>query len=88
MPEKRSGLVPVFMPALVMLLLDAERSKGSPLTEAEVHAIRDQAAVILLPARIAQQMPEKRGYGDLDPEHAWEEWQIVREVINPPDDPA
>lgn len=42
-------LIPVFIPALVVLLLDAERRKGSPLTEEEVLHIRDKGVCIVLP---------------------------------------
>ena len=44
-----SQLIPVFIPALVVLLVDAERRKGSPLTEQEVLAIRDKGGCVTMP---------------------------------------
>ncbi|MFT3736646.1 MAG: DUF2314 domain-containing protein [Rhodocyclaceae bacterium] len=39
-------LVPVFIPALVAILVNAEDKKGEPLSKEEVIAIRDDAAEI------------------------------------------
>ena len=45
-------LVPVFIPALVVLLANKERSKGEPLTREEVLEIRDRGVDIAqLPGR-------------------------------------
>lgn len=71
-------LVLVFIPALVALLTAAETERERPLTEAEVIAIRDEAVTIALPRAEAQSMTAARGYDDIDPEHAWEQWQVVR----------
>ncbi|MEL4358921.1 MULTISPECIES: hypothetical protein [unclassified Luteococcus] len=71
-------LVLVFIPALVALLTAAETTRGRPLTEAEVTAIRDDAVTIALPRADAQAMAAARGYEDIDPELAWEQWQAVR----------
>lgn len=71
-------LVLVFIPALVALLTAAETERERPLTEAEVIAIRDEAVTIALPRAEAQSMAAARGYDDIDPEHAWEQWQAVR----------
>ncbi|MEL4504888.1 hypothetical protein AAEX63_08645 [Luteococcus sp. H138] len=71
-------LVFVFIPALVALLTAAETERGRPLTEAEVMAIRDDAVTIALPRAQAQSMAAARGYDDIDPERAWEQWQAVR----------
>lgn len=71
-------LVPVFMPALVALLVNLEDKKGSPLTAAEVLGVRDAASVIMLPASASEKMAESRGYADIDPENAWYDWQMVR----------
>ena len=68
----------VIIPALVAILLNAEQDKGSPLTEAEVIAIRDSAECIAMPASVAAEVQAKRGYPDIDPEAAWVEWQRVR----------
>lgn len=71
-------LIPVFIPALVTLLVRAERLKGGPLTEQEVLSIRDTSACMMLRVEHAQALVDRRGYDDLDPEHAWEDWQVVR----------
>jgi hypothetical protein len=71
-------LIPVFMPVLVLLLVDAERRKGSPLTEQEVLDIRDKGACMMLRVEHAIALDEKRGYNDLDPERVWEQWQEAR----------
>lgn len=72
----------VITPALVALLLNAEQAKGSPLTEAEVFAIRDSAQCIAMPASVAAEVDAKRGYPDIDPEAAWIEWQRVRTELS------
>jgi hypothetical protein len=71
-------LIPVFIPAFVTLLVRAERLKGSPLTEQEVLQIRDKGACMMITIEQAQALAEQRGYEDLDPENAWEDWQVVR----------
>ena len=74
-------LIPVFMPALVTLLIHAERLKGSSLTEQEVLAIRDQGICMMMRVEHAEALAEKRGYDDLDPENVWADWQVVRAQI-------
>jgi hypothetical protein len=76
-------LVLVFVPALVAVLQHAESEKGEPLSEAEVIAIRDNAASMTVRHSQAQAMESKRGYPDLDPENVWEEWQAVRSELMP-----
>ncbi|MBP2184261.1 hypothetical protein [Amycolatopsis magusensis] len=76
--SEEDELVIEFSPALVAVLLAAERSKGAPLTEEEVLEIRDGATCIRLPRSLAGAMAEQRGYPDLDPEQCWEQWQTVR----------
>ncbi len=71
-------LVPVFMPALVSLLVNMEDKKGSPLTLTEVLRLRDAAYVIMLPKSASEKMTESRGYQDIDPENAWYDWQMAR----------
>lgn len=41
-------LIPVFVPALSVLLLHAEDQKGTPLTPEEVLDIRDHSACIMI----------------------------------------
>jgi len=74
-------LVPVFMPALVAVLLNKDKAKGSPLTEAEVLKIRDACHVVMAPLDVARKMAESRGYEDIDPERAWEEWSAIRPTL-------
>lgn len=65
-------LVPVFMPALVVLLVQEERKKGTPLTCDEVIAIRDRGVCMMLKQSMATEMAAIRGYDDIDPEFARE----------------
>jgi len=74
-------LVPVFIPPLVTILAHHERQKGSPLTEDEVLAICGKSVVMMMRQSHAEQMAQKRGYRDVDPERCWEEWQRVRESL-------
>ena len=74
-PEK---LVVEFNPALIAALLLAERKAGRALAQREVESIRDQKlAMPMLPAAV-QRLRKERGYDDIDPGNAWEEWQKVR----------
>lgn len=68
----------VFVPALVALLKAAEDRKGSPLSEAEVLEIRDNATATAVPFSAAFALETERGYRDITPEECWEEWQQVR----------
>ena len=77
-------LIIVHVPALVVVLLHEERKKGSPLTEPEVLRIRDNGTCIAMPEDVAGVVAEKRGYDDIDPERAWEQWQVVRKQFAPP----
>jgi hypothetical protein len=69
------------MPSLVATLLNRERAKGSPLTEAEVIEIRDNCQSIALPIDVAEKMDAQRGYKDIDPERCWEQWQEARNSL-------
>jgi DUF917 family protein len=71
-------LVLTFIPALIVVLVNQEKRKGSPLTEQEVLEIRDKAIVIALPVEDALRFNESRGYQDIDPDHCWEQWQRAR----------
>ncbi len=79
--EPPMAVVPMFMPALAHLLREAERVKGSPLTRAEVLAVRDKGACVMLRATAALELEDKRGFRDIDPENCWEEWQSLRQVL-------
>lgn len=43
-------LIPTSIPALVVILLNREETKGSPLTREEVEEIRDKAVCVMLPS--------------------------------------
>jgi len=62
------------VPALVAVLVNLEQRKGSDLTEAEVMDTRDNVACIAMPRSAHKAVVEARGYVDIDPERAWEEW--------------
>lgn len=73
--------VPVFIPALVVLLLHAEDKKGAPLTKHEVERIRDNAPCIMMDVDDVPKMDESRGYRDIDPENCWHDWQRTRREL-------
>lgn len=66
------------IPSLVATLLNRERAKGTALTREEVKAIRDSAPCVALTPDQRAAVDAGRGYDDIDPERAWEEWQQVR----------
>lgn len=68
----------VFVPPLRLVLAAAEQQAGGPLDEAGVLGVRDAAACIAMEPRHAQAMERSRGYADLDPELAWEQWRALR----------
>lgn len=73
-----SALVSVLVPALAAVLLAAERTKGTPLTRDEVENIRDNASAIAMTPTDAAKLEQSRGYADIEPERAWEQWQLLR----------
>ena len=77
-PPPDDPVVLVFIPALVAVLKAAENAKGAPLDEDEVLTIRNRAAVMTVRRSTAIQLADKRGYPDISPEHAWEDWCAVR----------
>ncbi len=71
------------IPSLVATLLNKEQAEGSPLTREEVETIRDNApSVALTPAQRAA-VDERRQYEDINPDMAWEDWQIARLELDP-----
>jgi len=76
--EDLSKLELVFTPALAALLTSLQRTRGTPLTRQDVEATRDQGACIAMEPRDAQRLERERGYCDIDPELAWEQWNLVR----------
>lgn len=79
--ELPMAVVPMFMPALAHLLRQAEQTKDSPLTRAEVLQVRDKGACVMLRTSAALELEEKRGFRDIDPENCWEEWQALRQAL-------
>ena len=80
-PPTDDPVIPVYVPALVALLVHCEKQKGSPLTEEEVLGLRDEAICITTRASIARALAERRGYEDIDPRDAWHQWQDVRSQL-------
>jgi hypothetical protein len=75
--RQQPELHPLFIPALVALLL-AHEDKDGPLTQAQVEEIADKGTCVAVSHRHAQEMERARGYADIDPELAWEQWCVVR----------
>lgn len=71
-------LAPVFIPSLAALLMAAEDAAGRALTKAEVEAARDRAVCMTMKRRDAKRFERERGYADLVPELAWEQWRAMR----------
>ena len=64
----------VFIPALIVVLIDKEQDIGRELTRDEVESIRDGATA----AEAAEDIIRERGYRDIDPENVWREWQAYK----------
>lgn len=71
-------IVIVPIPPLVTTLFRLEKEKGSPLSEEEVLAARDSAVCMTMTARHRDQLADKRGYDDINPDNVWVEWQAAR----------
>jgi hypothetical protein len=80
-----SALVPTIIPSLVAQLMSAERDKGSELSRAEVDELTSNATAIAMEPLDAIAMERSRGYADIEPELAWEQWQIVRGTMSADD---
>jgi hypothetical protein len=74
----------IFIPSLVSVLLAAEQANGGALSEAEVLSFRDRAGAMAVPAESADRLENGRGYGDLDPDRCWTEWQEQRQLYLKP----
>ncbi len=72
------GLALQYIPSLAAIFLSTEKKKGSSLTREEVEAIRDQASVMAVQPNAAKAVDDQRGYKDIYPPRAWEEWQLLR----------
>ncbi|MBS2026021.1 MAG: hypothetical protein JST92_26780, partial [Deltaproteobacteria bacterium] len=69
------------MPTYVSIVVAAERKKGSPLTRNEVEAVVAECMTIAMDPKHAAELERSRGYADLQPELAWEQWQIIRATL-------
>jgi hypothetical protein len=68
------GMVPLFIPSLISVLLNREKAKGAPLTESEVLGFRDAATCVMTPVDTAAHVTDVRGYADIDPSNCWDEF--------------
>jgi hypothetical protein len=80
MPDEKK-LVPNFMPPLALMLANAERTKGGPLTEAEALKLRDKSPCIMMEATDIRTLDASRGYRDVNPENIWADWHRLRAQI-------
>lgn len=80
--KSQEDLVPVFIPALSVMLINLEDKKGEPLTQEEVLEIRDNASCIMMTKTDAEKMAKSREYLDIDPENCWYDWQMLRRELN------
>ena len=83
MNENNDPICLVFIPALVAVLLRAEKDKELPLSEVEVTEIRDNATCKKVKLSEAIKINEDRGYEDIVAEEAWEEWKQARLELYP-----
>jgi len=86
LPEGAAGVeaqdpVPTIVPSLVALLASTERSKGTALTKSELERLVDEAPAIAMATADALALERSRGYADIEPQRAWEQWQIVRTTL-------
>lgn len=72
-------LHPLFMPALVVLLENLEQRSG-PLTRRQVEEATERATCMAVEHRHARDMERSRGYADIEPELAWEQWSTLRKT--------
>ncbi len=79
--EPTAELAISFMPALVALLGAVEEQKGKPLTKKQVEAVVSNACCMTVGHEEARALERTRGYADLDPELAWEQWQLARRTV-------
>jgi hypothetical protein len=73
--------VAVILPPLVAMLHAAEEKAGQALTRAAVEELVRKSPAIAMEPRDVAVLERSRGYADIEPELAWEQWQIVREAM-------
>ncbi len=82
-PDDASALhgmdpIPTIIPTLASQLMAAEGKRGRPLTREEVESLTEAATAVALAPKDAASLERSRGYADLEPRRAWEQWQLVR----------
>jgi len=73
-----SEIIITHIPSLVATLQNQEQANGAPLTREDVEAIRDGAPCVALTRYQRTAVDDGRGYGDIDSERAWDDWQVDR----------
>jgi hypothetical protein len=76
--DARGDLRPVFAPSLVALLTAAEEKAGRRLRREEVERLTNEGACMMMTHTDAKYLERSRGYADLEPELAWNQWQVLR----------
>ena len=76
-PRSVPRAIPTIIPALVVLLTARENQLKRPLTRTEVEEITSSCPAVALPLDQVIAMERSRGYADIDPHHAWAQWQLV-----------
>ena len=74
-PQPESELVVECIPSLVTMLTQAERGKGSPLTEEDVVSISGRAIGMTMARERRDAKWLAQGYRDIRCENAWSDWQ-------------
>ena len=73
-----TALSTTLIPSLVSTLMAAEERQGRSLTRLEVAQIVSNAPAVAMTRADALALERSRGYADIEPELAWEQWQIIR----------
>lgn len=86
LPEHSARVQPsqlnlVIMPPLVALLHGKERELGRALEPKEVTEIVENSPCIAMERADAQRIEQSRGYADLEPDLAWDQWQLIRHTF-------
>lgn len=74
-------LVPMIIPSLVAMLLNKERQLGRALEPQEVSKLVEQSPCIAMERAHALELEKSRGYADIEPALAWEQWQLIRDTF-------
>jgi hypothetical protein len=77
--QTEQQFVPVFVPALVLVLRETELLMGRQLSMPEVLNVRDKCFCSMMPVDDANKIEAKRGHRDINPEQVWEQWQEARD---------